>query len=292
MSNCILAFPNYIDSGPPFATVQWSGGSWQAALPLSNLAHPLLSKVARSADMAPASTCFTVDLGLARGVRVFAIPKTNGSRNATWRVRGFADAGLALTVCDSGVRPLYDAVYPPGTYSWGDPRVWDPRLTEEDAAGLPIPMIHVWPQLQFARYWRVDIADPTNPAGYLDVSRLVLAPGWQPSVNLSYGAQAGVVSNSVRQESLGGARFYDRRNTRRAIQFSLDFLGEDEAQTQSFDLQRRLDVWGQVMWIFDPDDKSHLFRRVFLGTLRQLDPVEYPVYGRSRANFQIEEVIS
>jgi hypothetical protein len=59
-------------------------------LPLTNLKDRRLSKVARSTDDALTSTIVKVDLGVARSIRLVAVPKHNLSTAAKARVRLFA----------------------------------------------------------------------------------------------------------------------------------------------------------------------------------------------------------
>lgn len=85
MANLILGYPNHIET--TFTDVVFSGGSWESAYPLSNLATDDLSEVARSADDAVANTKFHVDLGSLRSIRLIALSSHNGSRSSLMRIR-------------------------------------------------------------------------------------------------------------------------------------------------------------------------------------------------------------
>jgi hypothetical protein len=92
MANAIFGTPIYSDANETY-TPALSGGSWSSDLPLTNLQDRRLSKVARSASAALANTKFEVDLGVARSVGLFAIPKHNFDLNARVRIRGSSTAG-------------------------------------------------------------------------------------------------------------------------------------------------------------------------------------------------------
>ncbi|MDX2104153.1 MAG: hypothetical protein SF002_16640 [Alphaproteobacteria bacterium] len=293
MARCLLAFPNLIDGDQGAVTL--SGGRWRAALPLSNLGLPQLAAVARSETAAPEDTWFQVDLGVTRDVRVLAIPRHTLSPSAKVRVRaGPAPlVGVApIADIDTGWSEVWGQIYPAGTLPWGHPSVWDGRLRMEDTAGYPMPVLVVWEPACLARYWRVDIEDASNPAGVIDLSRLVLSPGWQPSLNLSYGARLGWDIATTAEISLGGARWFDVRPPRRVASFTLEGLPEDEMLSVAFDLQQRLGLHRQLFFVFDPDDRFHRHRRSFLATLGQVSRLEFPYFRRVSAGFDIEEVIA
>lgn len=276
MANCMFCTPNFVDADPSIATVSLSGGLWRPTLPLTNLANPDLASVARSVNGSKDSTRFVVDLGVPRDVRVAVLPNATVSRDATARVRGYADGALSQLICDSGVKPWYPVVYPWGSLPWGHPSWWDGKLSAEDAKGFPIPWLQVWPTEQIAQFWLVEIFDETNPLAYVDLPRLFLSRAWQPTINLSWGATSGLMSATSMKEAPGGKRFYNVRRKRRWAQFEFDYLPENEVLARGFDQAFRLGVEGQFFWIFDPDDTYHLHRRSFLATLRQLPIDKYP----------------
>ena len=94
MSNCVFGFPVYSDVGV-LQTPALSGGSWESDLPLTNLQDARLAKVARSTNALAASTCFDLDLGTSRSVRVHSLWKHNLSSAATARVRAFTTLPVA-----------------------------------------------------------------------------------------------------------------------------------------------------------------------------------------------------
>jgi hypothetical protein len=90
MSNLVLGYPDLLFPDPRVTVPALSGGSWNPALPLSNLFKLDFASVARSTNSLETSTRFWADLGLMRSVRLVAIPRSNASRIAKCRVRGFA----------------------------------------------------------------------------------------------------------------------------------------------------------------------------------------------------------
>ncbi|MFO0271357.1 MAG: hypothetical protein ACK53W_12585 [Gemmatimonadota bacterium] len=292
MANCILAYPNFCDADPSYATVAVSGGQWEPDLPLTNILTKRLARRARSVNAALTSTKFWVDLGTPRDVRVVAIPFLTASRDARLRVRGFTTKNEAATPAgDSGWSDLYPVVYPFGSLYFGHPAFWDGRMTAEDAAVFRMPYYAVFDAPVIARYWLIEIDDTGSSLGYVEVPRIFIAPGWQPSLNLIYGATQVYEPRTTVVESWGGAEYFDVQEGRRVARFGFDYLPEDEALTWAGDMQRRLGVDGQLFFIFDPDDTVHRHRRSFLARMRTLSPLEYVLFRRNTATFELAEVI-
>ncbi len=261
--NCILGTPIYSDAfGPTYSPVL-SAGSWLAALPLANLQARELIKVARSTDALAASTKFDCDLGVARAVRVLALVEHNFSSAATVRFRGYSDAGYTTLVYDSG------------TFN-----AWPAGMTAENYDGYVKTAMHVATADQTARYWRTEITDTGNPAGYVQVGRVVIAGGYQATINMQYGARLGWETETQRKVTDGGAAIYDRRRGRRHVTFTLGELLEDEALANLFELQRREGLHGQLLFVYDPEDTTHAHRRRFLAVQRELSPLERASFGR------------
>ena len=143
MSNILLGWPVFNDPSVLY-TPTYSGGSWLAGLPLTNLSDRRLAKVAQSSDAAAASTQFDVDLKVARAIGVVALPKHNMTSAGTWRVRGYTGAGHTTNVYDSGTLTPFPA-----------------GLNAEDVVGLNVAAV-VLPSVS-ARYFFIELRTPRTP---------------------------------------------------------------------------------------------------------------------------------
>lgn len=287
--NCILAFPDYVVGSQS----TFDGGSWEADLPLGNLLRPEFALVARSTDADAESTRFWIDLGAPMDVQVAALVRHNLSTLARVRIRGFLaqDEG-GEPECDTGWRELYGEVRPFEDLYWGHPSLWDGKYSPEEAALYDMPFVAVFRDAPVARHWLVEIDDESNADGYVQLARLVLCPGWQPSFNMSYGASLAVEDERPVQPSPSGAEFWGAGAKRRVVRFQLGFLPNDEALQWVADMQWRLGTSGQLMFVWRPDDPAHMHRRSFLGRLRTLSPLEQAFHGRMTAPFEIVEVVA
>jgi hypothetical protein len=268
-SNCVFGFPIYSDQR--FSPVL-SGGSFLAGLPLANVLDTRLRKVARSTDATTGSTQFDIDLGVARALRVFAILLPNATAAATVRIRLSNSAG-------SFGSPVYDSTA----------LVVLPALSAEQLEGLNAWKTIVASADQSARYARVEVNDTANPDGYVDFALAILAAGWQPAYNFAVGATLGWESGTVRSETDGFTATFKVKPSRRATRFTVHDLADTDAFGSAFDLQRLAGLHRLVHFVTDPTDTTHMHRRSFPGTLRQLIPLEYLTGGHKDVPWEIVE---
>jgi hypothetical protein len=285
MANAILAYANQIDN----ATL--SGGSWVSTLPLTNLQDRRLGKLARSTDALEASTTFDIDLGSTRLLRVFALCGHNFSASATRRFRFSAVADFSSVVLDTGWVDVWPEVYPFGTVGWGSPNFWSGRYSSEEIAGYNASAVHIFSQSTNARYVRVEISDEDNPAGYVQLARVFVGDGWQPTRNMTYGASIGWLDRTGVQEARSGAEYFDIQRMPRIARFDLPAMSESEAMADAFDLQRAMGTAGEMFFIWDPDDSTHALRRQFLCRLRGVSPITNPGPDRWSAPWEAKELL-
>ncbi|NKE43375.1 hypothetical protein HB662_01195 [Roseomonas frigidaquae] len=287
MANPILAFPNRADA----ATI--TGGGWRAELPLANLQDRRLSHVARSSSASVNDTKFDVDLGAPRGIRIFALIGINITDVATYRLRGSRNAGFTDVVFDSGAAGtnVWPVVYSSDSLDWEDDNWWTGRYAAEEIAGYTWTLLHVLPVTTVARYWRLEVFDPTNAAGYVQAGRLFLAGQWQPDRGMAFGAQLALEDRTQIEQAEGGAEYFDVRPISRIFRFRLQALRRDDAHSRAFEIMRQAGTHRDVFLVIDPDDTTQRIRRSFLGRLRELSPLEYELPQHDSLGFEVKEVI-
>lgn len=262
MGNVLLAYPDLT------LTATLSEGSWLTALPLTLLQDAQLATAARSSDATAASSKFKIDLGSAKAVRVISLYKHNLTDAATVKVTGSNNSDMSS--------PVYagSAVTVPATLA-GYQKVYTIVLTADTTA----------------RYWRLEISDTANPAGYVQLARCLLMTGWQPTTNMIYGASIVPSTDTAVERSLGGVDFFDRRDPRRSCKFTIDKLSLTEGMTD-LDMQMNLGIDGEMLFVFDPSFTGQdLLRTVFLGTLRQLSAIEYPYFATNSVAHEVQEIL-
>lgn len=284
MANLIISFPNRVDE------CTLSGGSWEVTLPLTNLQDRIISKVARSTDDALASTKFDAALTKDRPIRVVVLVKHNISTAGLYRIRGSLVSDFSSTVYDSGWQDVW-AANSSLTIDWEEDNYWDGLPTAEDIEGFNANLVHVLDYPIVARYWRIEIDDTTNADGYVEIGRLFMASQWQPPTNMVYGAALGYDTTTSIDAALNGTEYFDSRTNFRTFRFTLENLSYDEGHARALEAFKRLGIDNEVFIIPDPEDTTQMLRRAFLGRLKQLGALEYPYFDKTRAAFDIKEII-
>ena len=266
MANALIGYRNRIDAAV------LSSGSWSASLPLANLQSTIIGKVARSSSPLNSATKFDMDLGAARAIRIVGLAGHNLSLAANYRIRGATDAGFASVVSDSG----WLAAWPSG---------FDPEAVAEFSWTLSYSLsVSV-----SARYWRIEIDDTTNSAGYVEIGRAFIGDAWQPTTNMSVGASIGWEETTAIQTALSGAEYFSHVPVFRVARFSTTNMPEAQALGMASEIQRISGVSGEVFFMWDPDDTAYAPQLGFLGRLRTLSAIEAPRYAAWDGAWEIKE---
>lgn len=269
MGNVLIARTNRADTGT------LSAGSYNASFPLVNLQDLNVDKPARSSSAASANTRFKLDLGSARSLRTLVLAMHNLQSTATWRVRGSTSV---IDFPDVGTFP-YDSGNIPAlqmTFQGDTPSDWGSRYN----LMLAFAAVSI-------RYLLVEIFDTTNPAGYVELGRLFVGTGLQPAVNPTT-LQEGRKAFDTVTFSASGKKYGIANNRPRWTRISLDVLTQSEAD-YLHELQDEVGVTGEVVYVPDPDDMPYSQRYGFLGNMRELTAIEYPMYETRGTAFQIDQ---
>jgi len=237
-----------------------SGGSYNASYPITNLFSLPLSRVARTTNATTGSTIIKGTAAAAHSIGVVMLSGTNLQSSATVRIRFYSDAAWTTNIYDSG------AIAWPGGVWWG--------------AGTNYNV----------RSFQIDIADTSNPAGYVQIGYLELATSAQPTYNFTFGAELGYRVRTVPVETLGGAKYYDRRDKPRT--FSATFtVPEAESLTFFFTMYNTFDINLPFIWLPHPTDNTKWPYSAFLARFTGLNPMRYVKYGVKEVAIDLEEVL-
>jgi hypothetical protein len=284
MTNCIIGYQNRIDT-----STLASYGSWSSTLPLSNIKTRPLSKRARSTNALATSTKLRFALDIERIIGSLAVVSHNMSKDATWRYRVYSDSGYSTMVYDSGFLSVWPLM-PYGTYEWEDPRFWDLQLSPEEVALFTKTMTYVPAAIISAQYYQFEFVDTTNSDGYVEIGRIFVGSAYQPSLNMNLSASIGEETNTIIDVAMSGAEFFDRRQSNRVAQFTLDHLTYDESIVNG-DIMKISGTDAEVLFIYDNGTALDLNRRAFLGRLRELSPISQPYNTRYQTTYEIKELL-
>lgn len=284
MANCIFGYQNRIDESTFGAY-----GSWEASLPLNNLKTRLLSKVARSTDASATSTRLRFAIAKDRVVGVLAIANHNLTVDATFRYRIYSDSGYSTMVYDSGTLNVWPDM-PYGYYEWEEEPFWDLSMTNEQRILSAKTLIHIQTNITNATYYQIEFFDTANPDGYVQLGRIFLGTKYQPEANMNLGASIGLETDTLIDKALGGAEFFDRRESFRVARFTLDYLNQSDSIINS-DMMRISGIDAEVVFVWDNSTDIIRNRRGFLGRLRSLSQIEQPYNTRFQTTYEIKELL-
>lgn len=192
---------------------------------------------------------------------------------------------------DSGWFDVWQRIYPFGSLPFGHPSFWDGLPTDEDIADMTYPVFYLADASQNVRYHWLEFNDTSNTTGGVDLARLLITPGWQPSVNASYGLEVGYEHSVTTDESLGGVEGIERRAEKRVIKFVLDNVPFDEGIVQGLDIHKKMGMDKQLFYIQDPEDAGNRARLSMLCTMKQLPPIQMSIFDHTVVPIEIKEVV-
>lgn len=141
-----------------------------------------------------------------------------------------------------------------------------------------------------ARYLTVEVSDTANSDGYVEIGRLFVGGGFQPAINAEQGSlKHGREDLSTVVRSQSGKRFYTRQTPLpRWVQFVMPGLTTAEGD-QLHEMEAAVGITEEVLYVTDPADMAKSQRYGFLGQMRELSPMEYPLMDVASRAFQIDE---
>ncbi|MFO0253509.1 MAG: hypothetical protein ACK52V_05280, partial [Betaproteobacteria bacterium] len=175
-----------------------TSGDFTATLPVGNLQLEGRARVARTTN---ATGTKTINGNFAGSTLCSALVLYghNLTGAATWRLRLYAGANQTGTVVydSTTLTPLTSIGW--GSFAWGV-APWGNGVFND----WQQPFYTLWFTGVFALSFRLDLADPLNPAGYLQASRLIIGRYLSPAFNAEYGLALAWDDNSEQRRTLGG----------------------------------------------------------------------------------------
>jgi len=140
-----------------------------------------------------------------------------------------------------------------------------------------------------ARYGTVEIDDTTNTATYVQLGQLFIAGGFQPTENAEQqGFADGRTDLSSSVKSVGGQKYGTARRRPRTVDFSFPMLTLEEGDHLD-EMMAEVGTTEDVLYVPDPSDAAKSQRYGFLGTLRELSPLEYPLADKRAVPLRMEQ---
>lgn len=138
------------------------------------------------------------------------------------------------------------------------------------------------------RYLTVEIDDQNNASGYIQAGLAFCSGAFQPAMGASFGLTSGRVDLSEVIVSQSGAMTGTARRRQRTETFAVKYMTQAEAD-RIHELQAEVGIVDAVLYIPDPADMPYSQRYGFLGYIKELDALEYPIPLRRSIGFGLKE---
>ncbi|AHJ69328.1 hypothetical protein [Granulibacter bethesdensis] len=203
------------------------------------------------------SAMIALDSGSASTVwRASGLFRTNLSASARWRIilwAGAAGSGSA-------------AVYTMGNTN--------PKALTGVLSGTAL---HVMPADMVGQTLQIDIDDPSNPDGFINVPLLYAGPVWQPKINFGPESALGRDSQADETTTRGGTEFVAHRWTRLRHDVSLNGLATDEIWPSVMAMDAIARRGANILYVPDPTSVDAPKEAVF-GRLKATADITYPAH--------------
>jgi hypothetical protein len=214
MPNLRIIYDNAADAGRPTTL---AASTTAGTLAAANMQSDRKSMVHRSTGT---SVSYTLTWANGESIGGVALPASNLSAEATIRVRLYSDTAGTALLADSGVLFACAGL---NVEAWD----WEGILNGNAFPFGALAKSAVWfANNWFAKCCVIDLADPTNPAGYIDNSRLVIGPTWSPIRNAKYGVQVLPFDRSDARRNDADDDIVDRRQQHDKLRLDLQYVPE------------------------------------------------------------------
>lgn len=247
-----------------------TGGNSPTETPVGELLTDQPGDVWQSDDLD--DLYLVMDLGSAQDVNTVALLFTNATSSATWRIRA-ADSEANLTSA-----PGYDSTAVP---LWTSTGIDDNR---------PHAFIY-FPTPKSYRWWRIDIADASNPAGKFQAGRLILSKALAPARNVSYGWGRGLVHSGGAERTRDGALYARTGAVYPTTRFRLNFLSQAEAEGSLYGQLARAIGSEPVLFAQDPETADYRMTRLAYGLLYLDSDLALAAFNAYSLSLRIEGMI-
>lgn len=277
MTTLRIIYDNAVDRGTLTAS------STAGSLAASNMQIDRKSKVWRSTTTSATLSCAWTTSEYVSGV---IIPFCNLSATATITVR--------IYNVTSGGSPIYTSpateagpIVAAGYWAWGQ----EPLGVNAYSYGFS-KYARVWiPNRYQAKRVEIDISDPSNPSGYLEVSRLVIGNHWSPQFNTSFGIPVSYVDTSVNSRAQSGDLISTIGIKYKKLVVDLNWLVAADRTILSSLLQKNGTSKSVFVSLF-PEDEDVVKEQTYeiYGRLPATAQISHPMHMMYSSQLEIEEI--
>lgn len=285
--NILIAYNDFAMLGTASTSVPTMDGA-----PITNITLPELYSPVIFTPADPTGVVeFKVDLGQVRALSLIAMLKHNINYVGLWRVmlnaNDFDPVGQEY---DSG----WNTVIPPqpgfGALPWGT-FLWGGAIPEYNLGRYNRHAYCCLPNTVFARYITIQLKCPGNTLP-IKFFRLWASFGYQPSVNVAYGADITPIDETKVFESAKKVRVYGEPIQRRTLNCGFDMLPKQETFYNIIGgLFLASGTFTNVIGILEPLEPQNFYVSAVYGNLKQIEKSSYSYWGQFETAFGIDEAV-
>ena len=222
-----------------------------------------------------------------------ALINTNLTSSAQMRVRGWARAGDAAPVLDTGYMMPCPPV-PLGHFTWGaQPLGWNAYKwggANTWARGGGADGVAWFPVVRVAQLV-IEVFSPYSAGGYVEISRLVAGNYWSPEYNAEYGASLALQGTSENYRTAAGDLRHSQGTTSDKISINLAHLTPAD-RAQFMRILRESGTERAMLFSLFPEHADSLLEQdhMLYGRVSNLDAVATPYYDTYSTPLQIEGI--
>jgi hypothetical protein len=242
------------------------------------------------------SSGFSIDTGsgaTARDIRVAGAQLETGAKTTSYYPTGAAAATRPAGYIDAWQSYQYDSG---SIVACAAPAPRIAGLTAAQAASAYHKgggtHAYLWlPRNYAATGIVVEVSDPANLQGYLEVSRFFAGPAFEPRVNASYGPSLSFESTGKNSRNAAGDLLSDPEETRfRRLSFDLGTLGEDERDVVADMLRANGTSSPFLVSVFPNGSAKKARDYTVLGKLSKSSALLVPYWNNTSAKVELDEV--
>ncbi|MGB4498881.1 MAG: hypothetical protein WBI40_09285 [Methylococcaceae bacterium] len=296
ISNINLSYPSRIHECTLTST-----GVFVPELPLENIKNPVFSRVARTTTTAN----FSITATLAqeeRAIGCVALAGHNLSINAKVRFRGYSSSGTLRFDSGSEFR-AYPILFPVETGQVPfESNNWFLGTVEDDQRKDYTALATYYPDdNQMCKTIVIDIVDPLNASGYLEIGFVFLGRNFEPKHNPEYGNyQQGYIDLSDTRNSANNTMYGFKKPKMRTISAVLSHLDKLEAFGGLYDAKREVGLTGLMLYTFSKPEyigglnmtrDKHFYAQTMIVRFSALGKVDFVYVNGFKVDLQLQEVV-
>jgi hypothetical protein len=216
-----------------------------------------------------------IDLGTAVAIRTLGILSHNISYAGTIRIRGFTGSDYA-----TGVQGDTGTVY-----------AYPQTLGVTKASKYPNNWLSCFTADVTARYWKIEIVDTTNAAGYIELGRVWLGEASVVASPVDYGASLIYESLDIKEESLGGVVWGNKRGSRRVFNGAMTNI-LDTSKSDMLLMQKELGTTSELLFVMnDSADATTMLMESFPAINREISALTFAYFNSNELPLSFQEIV-